>query len=55
MNISEEEKNHPKFHLFHQEGILDLSEDYKPIKEEEYSLFQTIQKVIFGSVSMPDR
>ena len=49
MNLFEEEKNHPKFQIFHQEGILDLSEDYKPIKEEEYSLFQTIQKVIFGS------
>ena len=48
MNISKKEKNHPKFHLFHQEGILDLSEDNEPIKEKEYWDFKTIQKVIFG-------
>ena len=48
MNISEREKNHPKFQMFYQEGILDLSEETKPIKEKEYWAFQTIQKVIFG-------
>ena len=48
MNLLEREKNHPKFHLFHQEGTLDLSEETEPIKEKEYSSFETIQKVIFG-------
>ena len=48
MNLLEEEKNHPKFQMFYQEGILDLSEETEPIKEQEYWAFQTIQKVIFG-------
>ena len=48
MNLLEREKNHPKFHLFHQEGTLNLSEETEPIKEEEYLNFQTIKKVIFG-------
>ena len=48
MNLLEEEKNHPKFQMFYQEGILDLSEETEPIKEKEYWDFQTIQKVIFG-------
>ena len=48
MNLLEEENNHPKFQIFHQEGTLDLSEDNEPIKYEEYWYFKTIQKVIFG-------
>ena len=48
MNISEREKNHPKFQMFYQEGILDLSEETEPIKYEEYLNFKTIKKVIFG-------
>ena len=48
MNLLEREKNHPKFQMFYQEGILDLSKDNKPIKYEEYLNFKTIQKVIFG-------
>lgn len=48
-NLPEREKNHPKFKMFYQEGILDLSEDNKPIKEQEYMYFKRIKKVIFGS------
>ena len=48
MNLLEEEKNHPKFQMFYQEGILDLSEETEPIKYEEYLIFKTIKKVIFG-------
>ena len=48
MNLSEEEKSHPKFHLF-KEGILDLSEETEHIiHHEEYDSFQTIHKVIIG-------
>ena len=46
MNLLEEEKNHPKFQIFHQEGILDLSEDKEPIKEKEYWEFRTITIIL---------
>ena len=47
MNLSEKEKNHPKFHLF-KDGTLDLSEENGTIHLDEYRSFQTIQKVIIG-------